>query len=133
PRSDVVTSLPREREDQNAVDVIHDRADEARGDVSRRGLTDPRVEFVELASGFGGVLEVAHHERAAHVASNSAQTSSAGIARDGSALIASYAAAASVRSHVSDAMSKASSGSTDSSSRRATCLRTSGRRDIPAS
>lgn len=77
------------REDKDALDVVHDLADELLGDPGRGGLGDPLVELVELLFGLGGVIDAARHRRATHLASNRARTSSTGIARDGSAFNAS--------------------------------------------
>lgn len=113
--------------------MFEDRRDEVSGDVGGRRVGDPVVDLVELPFGFGSEVDPARHEWAAHLASSRARTSSAGMARDGSALRASYAAAASARSHNSAVASNASSGSTDSRSRMARRLRASAGRDIPAS
>lgn len=76
--------------------MVEDGRHEAPSGVCRRLLGDPLVEVMELLPCLRGEVDPARHERAAHFASNSARTSSAGIARDGSAFSASYAAAASV-------------------------------------
>jgi hypothetical protein len=84
-RSDVVAPSAGEREHQDAVDVVEDRRHEASSDLSRRHFGDPVVEFVELLRCFGGLVDLARHERAAHLLSSRARTSSGGIVRDGSA------------------------------------------------
>src|SRR4051812_40669918 len=99
----VVSTSAGEREEEDPVDVLKDRRDEATSDVCGRVRRDPVVDLVELQFGFGSEVDPARHERAAHLASKRARTSSTGIARDGSALSASYAAAASMRSHASAA------------------------------